>query len=143
MIDRHFEIIELNRMGNMEIGYLSFFEGVKDIPFEIKRVYFTYDVPENVKRGMHAHKELKQAMWCPFGTIDIILDDGTDERSIRLDSPNKVLVLKRGLWRNLYWRITGSILCVAASDYYNEEDYIRNYEEYIDLIKEGIWENED
>lgn len=143
MIDEYYEVIELSRMGNQDIGYLSFFEEMNDIPFLIKRVYFTYDVPENTKRGMHAHKNLKQAMWCPSGMIDITLDDGTEKRLICLDNPSKVLVLKRGLWRDLHWRTAGSVLCVAASDYYKEDDYIRNYEEYIELIKEGIWNDED
>jgi hypothetical protein len=135
-------IIKIKKIGNKEDGYLSFFESNKDIPFEIKRIYYTYDVPLNTKRGMHAHKELNQILWCPYGVIEIILDNGEIKKSFLLDSPEKGLLVGNGIWRDMYWKKEGSVLCVAASDYYTEEDYIRDYDEFLKLVKEGYWKNE-
>lgn len=135
-------LIRLNKFGYEKIGYLSFFESQHDIPFEIKRIYYTYDVPVNVKRGMHAHKTLQQLMWCPYGEIEIILDDGKEQRTYLLNSPDTALIVLKGVWRNIYWRKEGSVLCVAASDYYTEDDYIRDYDEFLKYAEGGYWENE-
>lgn len=134
--------LELKKSGSCEIGYLSFFEEMKEIPFQIKRVYYTFDVPVGMKRGMHAHKKLKQVMWCPYGAVEVILDNGETKNTVLLDSPEKVLIIIKGVWRDLYWRKEGSVLCVAASDYYEEEDYIRDYGEFLEYVKEGYWNNE-
>jgi len=123
--------------GNSTTGYLSFFEFQKDIPFEIKRIYYTYDVPVGTKRGMHAHKKLQQILWCPYGSIEIILDDGVQKESFTLDSPEKALLVGPGIWRDMYWKKVDSVLCVAASDYYSEGDYIRDYDEFLKYVKEG------
>lgn len=136
------QFIVLPRLGNKDIGYLSLFEQFRGIPFEIKRVYYTYDVPVGIKRGMHAHKKLKQIMWCPYGSIEIVIDDGLYRKSYLLDSPEKALVMVKGLWRDIYWRKEGSVLCVAASELYDESDYIRDYNEFLKLAKEGFWKNE-
>lgn len=134
-------MLKLKRNGNPGIGYLSFFEAKKDIPFEIKRIYYIYNVPEDTKRGMHAHKELQQVLWCVHGKIEVILDDGKKKETYFLDSPEKALLVSKGHWRDMYWRKEGSVLCVAASDYYNEEDYIRSYEEFLEYVKKGFWNN--
>ncbi|MFS0821571.1 sugar 3,4-ketoisomerase [Bacillus sp. 1P02SD] len=131
------KIISLKKNGNPEIGYLSFFESEKDVPFEIKRVYYTYDVPINTKRGMHAHKNLQQILWCPFGKIEVILDDGYNKEKFLLDSPEKGLLITKGIWRDIYWRKEGSVLCVATSDFYNADDYIRDYEEFLEYVSRG------
>ncbi|MDO7975853.1 sugar 3,4-ketoisomerase [Oceanotoga teriensis] len=136
------KIIEIKTFGNEEQGFLSFFESNKDIPFEIKRIYYTYDVPINTKRGMHAHKELNQVLWCPYGEIEVILDNGKEKKSYLLDSPEKALLVGKGIWRDMYWKKENSVLCVAASDYYNEEDYIRDYDEFLKYVKEGYWNDE-
>lgn len=135
-------LITLPQNGNPEIGYLSFFETQNQIPFDIKRVYYTYGVPIDVKRGMHAHRKLKQLIWCPYGVVEVILDDGHVKKSFLLDSPNKALVVMKGFWRDLYWRKSDSVLCIAASDFYLETDYIRSYEEYLELAREGYWLDE-
>jgi dTDP-4-dehydrorhamnose 3,5-epimerase-like enzyme len=135
-------ILNLKKKGNPSIGCLSFFEANRDIPFDIKRIYYTYDVPVGVKRGMHAHKRLKQALWCPYGIIEIVLNDGVKEESYILDSPEKLLLLGKGVWRDMYWRKEGSVLCVAASDYYDEGDYIRSYDEFLKYVEEGYWNDE-
>lgn len=136
-------LIQLRINGSEDAGYLSFFEAEKDIPFPIKRVYYTYNVPVGTKRGMHAHKTLQQLLWCPYGEIEVILDDGKEKTSYLLDSPEKALLVLKGYWRNLYWKKEGSVLCVAASDYYDEDDYIRDYDEFIKYVKEGYWSYED
>ncbi len=70
--------ISFKKIGNESIGFLSFFEANKDIPFDIKRIYYTYNVPIGTKRGMHAHKELNQFLWCPYGIIKVVLDNGCE-----------------------------------------------------------------
>lgn len=135
-------IITLKKNGDTEKGFLSFFEAGKDIAFDIKRIYYTYDVPVNAKRGMHAHKALQQVLWCPYGCIEVVLDDGSEIESYLLDSPEKALIIGKGIWRVMYWRKEGSVLCVAASDYYNEKDYIRDYDEFIKYVREGYWKYE-
>lgn len=117
------------------------FESQKDIPFDIKRIYYIYDVPINTKRGMHAHKSLQQILWCPHGIVEINLDDGIKKESYFLDSPNKALLIENGIWRDMYWKKEGSVLCVAASDYYDENDYIRDYDKFLKYIREGYWGN--
>lgn len=91
---------------------------------------------------MHAHKKLQQLLWCPHGEIKVVLDDGEMKKTHILDSPEKVLFVGNGIWRNIFWEKENSILCVAASDYYNEEDYIRDYDEFLKYVEEGYWKNE-
>ena len=135
-------ILEFAKISSKEMGSLSYFEAQKDIPFQIARIYYIYDVPIDTKRGMHAHKKLKQILWCPYGEIEVILDNGNDKMSYLLDSPEKALLVLKGYWHDMYWRKEGSVLCVAASDYYNEEDYIRDYDEFLKYVEEGYWNDE-
>ncbi len=128
------KIITLDAIFGNDIGKLSFFETNEEIPFDIKRIYYIYDVPIGVKRGMHAHKKLKQVLWCPFGEIEVILDDGAEIQSYQLNSPEKLLLVGVGVWRSMIWKKQDSVLCVAASDYYEEEDYIRNYDDFLKYI---------
>lgn len=116
-------------------GKLSFFE-IKETHFIMKRFYYIYDVPTKVKRGGHAHKQLKQLLFCPYGRIRIELDDGNEKKSEILDSPQKALLLQPGIWREMYWIKDNSVLCVAASEEYDEDDYIRNYEEFLKWKRE-------
>lgn len=136
------DLYNFKKNGNSQIGYLSYFESEKDIPFAIKRVYYIYDVPVDTKRGMHAHKKLKQILWCPYGSIEVVLNNGREIKTYLLDVPEKSLLVGSGVWRDMCWKKEGSVLCVAASDYYNEEDYIRDYEEFLKYIRKGYWENE-
>lgn len=136
------KISKLNPHGNSDIGYLCSIESNKDIPFEVKRIYYTYKVPVGTKRGMHAHKELRQLLWCPYGRIKVILDNGKTKEVFLLDSPEKSLLVLEGYWHDMYWEKEGSVLCVAASDIYNEDDYIRDYSQFLDCIKNGVWNDE-
>lgn len=127
-----YRVVELNTMNaeKPELGSLSVLEGDKDIPFPIKRSYFVYGVSAGEERGFHAHKNLWQFLSCPYGSITIFLDDGDKTAEVILDHANKGLLLEPQMWHVMHWNIDNSVLCVTASDYYNENDYIRNYEQF-------------
>lgn len=112
-------------------GYLSVIEGGKDIPFEIKRIYYLYMVPE-AARGAHAHKQLQQLMVAMSGSVHVTLDDGINKKTFVLDKPWKGLHVVPGLWRDLDNFAGGTVCMVLASEHYAEEDYIRNYEEFLE-----------
>lgn len=102
---KEFSIRTVDTIG---MGSLSFFEANKDIPFEIKRIYYTYGAPVGTKRGMHAHKKIKQLLWCPYGEIKVILDNGVEKKSFNLNSPEKGLLILEGFWRDMFWKKEGS-----------------------------------
>ena len=112
-------------------GSLSFFEKGKEMNFDIKRIYYIYKFCEQNRRGFHAHKELKQVMFCPHGKIQVEFTDGKEKQVYLLDDPTKMLVIEKGYWREFVSLEEGSILCVGASDAYDEKDYIRDYNEYL------------
>ena len=126
--------ITINTVSTPDIGSLSFFEAERDIPFSIKRIYYIHGVPENTERGAHAHKELEQLLFCPYGSVKILLDNGKEKSEVILDNPSKGLIITPCVWRDMIWLVENSVLCVAASDYYNEDDYIRDYSEFITWI---------
>ena len=115
-------------------GTLSFFEAQKDVPFEIKRIYYIHSVPKGIQRGGHAHRKLRQILWCPYGRIRIKLDDGTDTAEVMLDDPTKGLLVEHNTWREMFWEQDDSVLCVAADAWYDETDYIRDYREFKALL---------
>lgn len=115
-------------------GYLSVIEGGMDIPFEIKRIYYLYMVPE-AARGAHAHKQLQQLMVATSGSVHITLDDGINKKTFVLDKPWKGLHVVPGLWRDLDNFAGGTVCVVLASEHYSEEDYIRNYDEFLEYKK--------
>lgn len=127
------ETIDIKTIPTLEQGSLSFFEAERDVPFEIKRLYYTHDVPEGVQRGGHAHRELDQVLFCPYGCIEVVLDDGRTRESVMLDLPYTGLIVRSMIWHDMIWHASDSVLVVAASDYYRESDYIRNYEEFVGL----------
>lgn len=128
----NYEVINIRTVMNEDLAYggLSFFEGEHDIPFAIKRVYCIYETEAGLHRGYHAHKLNYQMLFCPYGEIDIILDDGKSREIVTLDSPSKGLLLYPGLWREMEWKKDKSVLCVAASEYYDPKEYIRDYDEF-------------
>lgn len=128
-----YQTMELNTVWNKnpKLSGLSFIESEKDIPFAIKRIYCIYKTEENRHRGFHAHEKNWQLLFCPYGAVDIILIDGKETETITLDDPSKGLVLSPGIWWEMIWRHDDSVLCVAASEYYNPDEYIRNYEKYL------------
>ena len=118
-------------------GSLSFFEFQKELSFEIKRIYYIYNFSEQNRRGFHAHKNLKQVMFCPHGRIEVEFNNGKEKEKYLLDSPTKILIVEKGYWREFVSLEEGSILCVGASDIYDENDYIRNYEDYLKWEEEN------
>ena len=121
------------------LGSLVFFEANKHIPFAFKRVYYTYGVKEGIIRGHHAHKALEQLLICVYGAIEIMCDDGKKKEYTVLDDPAKGLYVGKGIWHAMKWLKDDSVLLVLASEYYDESDYIRDYDEFIRLVKEGYW----
>lgn len=111
-------------------GYLSVIEGGKDIPFEIKRIYYLYMVPE-AARGAHAHKELQQLLIATSGSVHVTLDDGVNKKTFVLDKPWKGLHVVPGLWRDLDNFAGGTVCVILASEKYEAEDYIRDYTDFL------------
>lgn len=108
-----------------------------ELEFPVRRVYYIYGAEKDVQRGFHAHKKLRQLLFCPYGSIRITLDDGHERQSILLDKPGKILQVEPCLWREMEWLVTDSVLCVMASEYYDENDYIRDYAEFLQYTAEG------
>lgn len=125
------------QMHSDERGKLVAVEAFKDIPFEIKRVYYMYGVPENVRRGYHAHRNLEQVLICIAGSCKILLDDGKEKCVVTLDTPYEGIYISKAIWREMYEFSENAILVVLASDYYDENDYIRNYNEFINSNVSG------
>jgi len=121
------------------LGALVVLEPTIDIPFDIKRVYFTYGVDEGNERGYHAHKKLEQLLVCVFGSIEVECDDGKRREKTILSSPSEGLFIGPGTWRTLKWIQGGSVLLVLASALYDESDYIREYDSFLQLVEEGYW----
>ena len=130
------KVINIKTIPTVGAGELSFFEGTHDVPFYIKRIYYISKVPEGIRRGFHAHKKLKQLLFCPYGKIQLILDNGKEREEITLSDPSVGVVIDRLIWREMLWLQKDSVLCVAASDFYEVEDYIRDYDEFLRLAKE-------
>lgn len=117
-------------------GQLVALEEHKDIPFQIKRVYYMYDTGEGVHRGFHAHRNLEQILICIHGSCKILLDNGIEKKVVSLEKPYEGLYVANNMWREMYDFSSDAVLMVLASDYYKEEDYIRNYEEFLQFIAE-------
>ncbi len=115
-------------------GQLVALEEMKDIPFEIKRVYYMYDTLEGVRRGYHAHKCLEQILICIHGTCKILMDDGKEKAEVLLDKPYEGLYISNAIWREMFDFSPDAVLMVLASEYYDEKDYIRNYDDFLKYI---------
>ncbi|MCM0666171.1 sugar 3,4-ketoisomerase [Flavobacterium tyrosinilyticum] len=111
-------------------GNLSVIENTT-VPFDIKRVYYLYDVPAGAERGGHAHKNLRQFLVALSGSFDVVLKDGKKEQIITLNKPYEGLLINAGIWRELQNFSSGSVCLVIASEVYIEEDYIREFDEFI------------
>lgn len=116
-------------------GDLIVLEAMKNIPFEIKRVYYLTNLNSKYPRGFHAHKKLEQVLICLQGTCRIVLDDGVECREFKLTSANQGLLLDKFFWREMHDFSDDCILMVLASDYYNESDYIRDYVGFKEVLE--------
>lgn len=115
-------------------GSLTFVEGEHHIPFEIKRVFFLYDVPTEESRGAHAHKDLHQFIICLSGSFDVAIDDGEFQRTIHLNRPWQGLHIPPMIWAAEINFDPGTVCLVLASDKFNEADYIRDHKDYLDAL---------
>ncbi|MGN0496598.1 MAG: sugar 3,4-ketoisomerase [Lachnospiraceae bacterium] len=117
-------------------GMLIALEQHKDFPFDVKRVYYMYDTREGVHRGFHAHKKLEQILVCVHGSCKILLDNGREKEIVVLDKPYEGLYISNNIWREMFDFSSDAVLLVLASEYYTEEDYIRNYDDFLKFIGE-------
>lgn len=116
-------------------GQLVALEELKDIPFQIKRVYYMYDTADKVTRGRHAHKSLQQILICIHGSCKIKLDNGKETEIVLLNNPYEGLFVSNAMWREMYDFSPDAVLLVLASEPYDEADYIRDYDEFLEYIK--------
>ena len=116
-------------------GQLVALEELKDIPFHIKRVYYMYDTGECIVRGHHAHRSLQQILICIHGSCKILLDNGKEKKVIPLEKPYEGLYVSNLMWREMYDFSPDAVLMVLASELYDEADYIRNYDEFLEYVK--------
>lgn len=123
-------VIELGKIHN-RAGNITVLEAGVDIPFGFKRVYYLYDVPGGADRGGHAHKDLKQLIIAASGCFDVVLDDGKNKKVVELNRPNYGLLVVPGIWRELINFSSGAICLVLASEFYDKEDYIRDYDAFL------------
>ena len=129
-------IIELPRI-NDHRGNLTFIESGRHVPFEIKRTYYLYDVPGGASRAAHGHRALHQLMIAMSGSFDVTLDDGYEKKIFHLNRSYYGLYLPPMMWRDLDNFSSGAVCMVLASDYYDESDYFRNYDDFI-LAARGL-----
>lgn len=130
-------IIEIDKHHH-EKGNLSVVENTQTVPFTIKRVYYLYDVPGGEERGGHAHKKLRQLIIAASGSFSVTLNDGNVKRTFVLNRPYQGLLVVPGIWRTLDDFSSGSVCLVLASHIYDENDYIRNYNDFIEYKDEDI-----
>ena len=124
-------MIDFSSLGD-ERGFLVALEANQEIPFDIKRVYYIFGTKEGVSRGFHAHKDLRQVAVCVSGKCRMVLDDGYKKKEVWLDSPVKGLVIDKMVWREMHDFSADCVLLVLASEHYDEEDYIRDYNQFLE-----------
>ena len=115
-------------------GQLISLEEYNDIPFEIKRVYYMYDTVTGVVRGHHAHKTLEQILVCVHGSCKVLMDNGREKKIVPLEKPYEGLYIPNNIWREMYDFSSDAVLMVFASQIYTEDDYIRDYDEFLRFV---------
>lgn len=134
MINPLGEIIKLPRITDPR-GNLTVAEQLRHVPFEIKRVYWTYDVPAGESRGGHAHRHCRSVVIAVSGSFDVVLDNGKERRTYHMNHPYQALLINTGIWRTLEDFSSGAVCLSLASDEFEEEDYIRDYEAFLTYLK--------
>ena len=127
------KLLELNTLGD-DRGQLNVLEAEKTIPFDIKRVYYLTGTKQGISRGFHAHKMLEQVAVCVSGSCRMILDNGKIKEDVLLDSPAKVIRIEKMVWHEMHDFSADCVLLVLANDYYDESDYIRNYDNFLESV---------
>ncbi len=127
-------IIHFPRIAN-RAGNITAVQNGIEVPFDVKRVYYLYDIPGGEDRGAHAHKKLEQLIIAASGSFDVTIDDGRNKKTVQLNRPFFGLHVLPGLWRDISNFSSGAILLVLASETYNTADYIRTYDEYLNYVK--------
>ena len=130
------KIIQLSKHHRPQ-GNLTVVENGKDVPFDVKRVYYLYDVPGGATRGGHAHRELSQLIVAVSGCFSVMLDDGHSKRGFQLNRSNVGIYIAPGIWRVLDDFSSGSVCLVLASEKYDESDYIYDYDEFVSYKSEN------
>jgi hypothetical protein len=130
-------ILPLNKIHNRS-GNITIVEGQKNVPFQVKRIYYLYDIPGGEARGGHAHKKLHQLIVAAGGSFDVMLDDGVNKKIITLNRPDYGLFVVPGIWRELMEFSSGAICLVLASQVYDKFDYIQDYNEFEKWKKEKM-----
>jgi len=130
----HCQIIDLPKILDIR-GNLTFIESGKHVPFDIKRIFYLYDVPTGKSRGAHAHHKLKQFVICLAGSFDVKVDDGVEKKQIHLNRPWQGLLIPPMIWACEANFDPGSVCLVAVSEFYDEKDYLRNYDEFLEIVR--------
>lgn len=120
-----------------ERGMLVALEELKDIPFHIKRVYYMYNTAEGIVRGRHAHRCLEQILVCIYGSCKVRLDNGIETKTVLLEKPYEGLYVSSGMWREMFDFSENAVLMVMASELYDADDYIRDYNEFLEMVQNG------
>lgn len=132
-------LVELKDISD-ERGSLVVIENLKEIPFEVKRIYYLYDLKNDKARGFHAHKNLKQLFICVHGSCKVLLDFGDNKHVYHLTSPNQAILCEGLVWREMFDFNDNCVFLVLADKYFDEEDYIRNYDEFLELKKGEVYD---
>jgi len=130
----NYRLIDFKLRGD-ERGSLIAIEGNRDVPFDIKRVYYIFGTQKGVPRGFHAHKQLEQILVAVSGSCKVSLDNGVEKEVFELNNPDKALYVGTNLWREMYDFSEDCVLLVLASQIYNPEEYIRDYQEFLNEVK--------
>lgn len=130
-----YKIIDFDIHGDNRGNLVALSEN-QEIPFEIKRIYYTWDMPKEAIRGGHAHRSLDEVMVCLHGSCDFVLDDGKEKITVTLDRPNKGLYVEAKLWRDFRNFSPNCVVILIASDYFHPEDHIKDYNEFLKLRAE-------
>lgn len=132
-------VLPLSKIHN-RAGNITIVEGQNNIPFDVKRIYYLYDIPGGAGRGGHAHKELYQLIVASSGAFNVLLDDGENKKIVTLNRPDYGLMVVPGIWRELFEFSSGAICLVLASHKYDQNDYISEYEQFVNFRKsqEGL-----
>ncbi len=129
-----YDLVDFKVIGD-HTGKLVALEKGGDLPFDVKRVYYIWNTSSEKVRGMHAHRKLEQMIVCTSGSCDFILDDGKNREIVHLDNPAQGLYIKHNIWREFTNFSNDCVVMVLASEYYDETDYIRNYDEFLKEVR--------